>query len=615
MFVPIQAPTAYQDSLLWDLHRQAYQQGGSEILLQDVPYNISSNPCLAQQMADVFLASLKPENTAPGLPSKISEIHILELGGGLGILALNFLKCLQEQAPEVLQRTTYWLSDYAATTLQELARHSAYQDWIQQGHLKLALIDGFNPEQAQDLEGHSIDLPAQGFQMIQAQYFFSTLPTKVVLKQGNQWYEQKVALNHLPLGPEPDVLAQQNYLHSLANLLKSDTLSQNISQNQPQYALFLALKEAQDLFADRLEQAQSLAMLSDEYGDDLYAFFRTELLNHWIQALETPSASEAVLESLGDALDEVLLKPLFKPGDYAPDRIQEHYGFAPTSAEALFAPEHHQTVLDLAVAESVLVIAYSPLSLECLQRLQTILHPEGLLFFGDKAYHSLEPQRQARSEQATRHGATMAHAVNFPLFDLSLQQAGFQVQRTHDSVNAMHHLLAVPKQAPKAAQMAAVFQEQFIQRARNEHSHALLEGGHALLRQERLEPALRALVRALNERPGDGTLQYLVALAHLNQEDYPAAIAVLERKHDDVFALLNRHILLAEAYRLTGQYAKALPIYVASLSYGDNALTRHHQALCHIELGQIAEACQELSRAKQLDPENEEVSILLAHIA
>jgi tetratricopeptide (TPR) repeat protein len=162
---------------------------------------------------------------------------------------------------------------------------------------------------------------------------------------------------------------------------------------------------------------------------------------------------------------------------------------------------------------------------------------------------------------------------------------------------------------PPAVQ--AQFRQDFVDYPRNEISHALLEGGHALMQQERLEAAERCLRRALNYRPGDGTLQYLQAVCLLNQQRYGEALAVLNRSHDDLFGLLNREILLAESLRLTGQPEAAVPWYLASLRHGENSQTWYNLALCRLELDQRDEALVALQRAAVLDPEDAEIQDLI----
>lgn len=605
MYIQIQAPTPYEQSQLWEQHREAYQVGGTAILQQDVPYNISSNPCLARQLLQLFRnrAELAPDGA----------LAVLELGGGLGILALNFLRALEQEEPELLARTQYWLSDYALSTLQELAQHPAYQHWLERGQLKLVWLDGLQPEAPHDLEGQAVDLPPGGFQLIHAQYFFSTLPTAVIFQQGGQWYRQTLALNWWPLGTEPTAEHLEIFLAPLSEHLRQFCLLERLAGqlSAEQHELFEALQVAQEQLADYLCQSEARASLLEQ-PMELGTWLLDQLMPLWQGECEQRALAVAAQPSLRASAEMLLIRPLLYRRHHAPEQVEERYAFEPVAATELFATESEQVLVTTLLAERPLTtVTYAPMALRCLERLRSLLSPGGSLCFGDKGYAGLAAAPLAQPERGSRHGGTLAQRVNFPLFAAQLQHLGFVTAYSEAEANALQMLGAIRGEGSEAECGLAVFQSAFLEQAPNEISHALLEGGHALLRQENLEAALRLLLRALAYRPEDGTLQYLVALIYLNQEAYTQAIEILERSHDDVFGLLNRAVLLAEAYRLTGQYRKALPLYRDSLKFGDNALTHYQEALCCLELGKQDEARRALQMALALDPENTEVQTQL----
>ncbi|MEZ0373848.1 MAG: hypothetical protein ACAI44_32455, partial [Candidatus Sericytochromatia bacterium] len=75
--IEIQAPVPYEQSLLWTLHREYYQQQGLQAFLrQEVPYNISSNPCLAGNALRLLLAAENVQKKA----APAETVHVLEIG-------------------------------------------------------------------------------------------------------------------------------------------------------------------------------------------------------------------------------------------------------------------------------------------------------------------------------------------------------------------------------------------------------------------------------------------------------------------------------------------------------------------------------------------------------
>lgn len=592
--IEIESWVPYEQSLLWRLHRDYYQQQGLQAFLsQDVPYNVSSNPCLARQLVRLMLASL-PDPLPPELP-------VLELGAGLGVFAYNFLLALEQEAPELAPRVCYWLSDYAAESLQELARHPAFADFCARGRLRLCLIDSEQPHLASDLAGEPISLPESGFRLVVANYVFSTLPTAVLLKQGDRWLRQSTRLDWEPLGPDPEPGQVRGFCVAIAQQLRGYRLADSVAADHPSRPLMVALQQAQDSVADALETD---ALPTGEFR----AWLEEALAQAWAVNLGTEN-----WQGLLGTLRELITGPLLRRESYPPDQIQAEDRFEP--AEQLFASElHHQALESLTADWPLATAGYSPASLKALGELVKLTCPEGLVVFNDKAYAGPEWMRGAEPERATRHGQSLAHPVNFPLFEAVMALQGIAACRTSDPAQALHSLMIYcGSELPPALRQR--FEQDFVITPGNELSHALLEGGHALMQTERIEQAARCLQRALSFRPGDGTLQYLAAVCLLNLTQYDRALALLEAPHDDLFGLFNREILLAEIHRLSGRPAEALPYYLASLRHGENSQTYYNLALCQLELDQPDEARHALLQAATLDPDDEEIEALLASLS
>jgi len=598
MRIQLQAAVPYEQSLLWELHRQYYLAAGAQAFLkQEVPYNISSNPCLAAQAVRLLLASL------PDGPAEAPEtLEILELGAGLGIFALNFLQALQHQAPALAAQTRYWLTDFSLTGLQTLAEHPAYRPWIQSGQLQLACVDGQQPSQAQDLTGQPLAFPSSGFQFILANYFFSTLPTAVLLKQGERWLRQHCELSWLPLGPEPSPSEQQIFYTQIAETLSQYRLVDKLPPEHPQFETFAALQRAQEQVAQTLQTEGGPA---DE--SDFKTWLEQALAEAWQHNLNQDQALNPGQQQL---LRQWLSEPLCWRQSYDPDSLQDTLSFVAEPPEAIFAsPSHHQLVEQRVRDWHLASVGYSAAGLETLATLLNQTAVGGLLLLSDKAYPDASWMQGLRPELATHHGQSLAHPVNFPLFAALATELGASSLSTSDLDNALHSLL-ICRNADLPAALKAQFSQDFISHPGNELSHALLEGGHALMQQGQNEQALRCFSKALRYRPSDGTLQYFAAVCHLQQARYAEALALLQQPHDDVFGLLNRSILLAESYRLNEAYAEALPHYAEARRYGANAQSDYNLALCYLALGQLAAASEALNAAAALDPADTEIQVL-----
>lgn len=597
MQIGIQDYVAYEDSLLWSLHRDYYQQEGLDAFLrQEVPYNISSNPCLAAQSLRLLLAS-RPDPT--------QALNVLEIGAGLGVFAHNFLRAVEAVAPE--QTLCYWLSDYSDAGLQQLAAHPVFADWYASGRLAFCRLDGEAPEQARDLAGKPLSLPAMD--LIIANYVFSTLPTAVLMRQpaaegGHRWLRQQTRIDWQPLGAQPDPAELASFGALIAAQLRGYRLLDHIPADHANYRMFTALQESQDRVADALESSTDWAG-----SDDFASWLTKQLAEAWARALSSEADS-----TLRDSVTSLLMRPLLLDRAHPPEQLAERHKFEPESPEQLFANPEHQAALASLLGDWPLAsVGYSPAGLTALNKLLGLCRPEGLILLNDKAYADAAWMASLTPEAATRHGQSLAHPVNFPLFEAVLTRQGHACLRTSDQAQALHSLL-IGRASALADTVARQFTADFIDYPRNEISHALLEGGHALMQAERLEQATRTLQRALGYRPEDGTLQYLSAVCLLNQEKYPEALALLARPHDDLFGLFNREILQAESYRLLEQYELAIPAYLASLRHGENSQTYYNLALCQIALGQAQAARTSLLRAQALDPEDEEVGELLGEI-
>lgn len=229
----LEGPVPYQESLAWKIQQQYfYKQGVQAFLSEDVPFNITSNQVFARQNAEVILASLNEKNST-------QTLRILELGGGSGAFAYHFIQAFEEICKAkkwpYFAQLEYWLSDYALSSLKELAQHPALQLYLEQGRLKLIRLDARSPTEAWDLNEKAMQVQQGGFQALIANYQHCCLPIAVLqYKQGQHKIlevqhsltlshktQQAYKLSGIHLSPEKALSPD-----SLDALLKTDHLQQ-----------------------------------------------------------------------------------------------------------------------------------------------------------------------------------------------------------------------------------------------------------------------------------------------------------------------------------------------------------------------------------------------------
>lgn len=567
--------------LRWRAHQDYYREEGLDVFFrQEVPYNITSNPCYAEQVAKLCIAQHAHKPAVP------SELHILELGGGNGIFAYNFLTAFASLNPTLFKSLRYVLSDFSEPMLEALGSHAAFSQWLASGQLSFQVID------ARGSTAHTTH-----WDSIIANYLFSTFATEIICKPGEQWCIEKTRLS-LPV--------TKAWMTFIARYLRTRDLSAPLAKDHPHKQRFASLFKAQQRVADKLS---SDAESPEHTQTDLWAWLEKNLFHHWISASDP---SVFIQKNDRALLTPLLIAPLqeaLSPHLWQAILATENEGTAHTGIARRFfpltitdfPPEHQQMLKKNA---SFYPMAYAPEVLNALSVWKSRLKPEGVLLVSDKASISTSKNTQSNnSVSIARHGGTLSHALNWPLC-LAMLPGALHTQRGH---HAIQTLCYSPQPTPA---LISLFQEDWVEHPRHLLSHALLEGGQALLQSDRVEAAYRSLKEALDYRPHDGTLQYFCALCCMHQGDYITALEILRHPHDDIFALFNRDILMAEAYQCTGQYAKALPAYQQSMVYGENALTYYQMALCQQALKADNDARKSIEKAYQLHPEDEDIQSL-----
>ena len=146
------APLA--NSLEWDLGQEYLRQRGNKAFISDaspVPFVINNDGTLSRHAAEVFIASLAESEKTGTLPY---EIHVLELGIGVGLFARYFLDHVQDlcrqQKKDYYQRLTYIAADRSERMLSDVLRHGVLAH--HPGRVRVRQIDAMQPDLLLPLE-------------------------------------------------------------------------------------------------------------------------------------------------------------------------------------------------------------------------------------------------------------------------------------------------------------------------------------------------------------------------------------------------------------------------------------------------------------------------------
>ncbi len=608
MRIILSPAVAWQSAPDWEIHRNYYLQSGADVFLkQEVPYNITSNPCFTAQSAQCLKVLM--QRHSPDQP-----FRILELGAGLGLYALHLLESLDRDLhPEInaeLPKLEYWLTDLSEGTLTYLAQQPVVQAWQKQGKLQLCLFDALAPSSITPLNGEPTPLESGFFHALIANYHFSTLPTAVLYKQPQAWY-QKTVQRELDLA---DPIRLQLFVEKWQQALNQRDWLEHLSEDHPQWRFFQALQACQAKWARELNLALFQALPAET---ELRGWLQNKLSNDLYQALRDAEAiaPEASPEGLIASLDALLLSPFLQIWLKHDLSVYRRDGLEAIAVKDVCKDPRSQAALSQLTQDLPLATVSYPLAaLDLIDALLPALAENACLLISDKGYADSDWMQGMHHEDASHHGDSLSHPVNFPLLAALLTSRGFECLRSTDPVYALQTLWANRNLAP-APTFAQVFAQAFIENNANEESHAWLEAGHQFLKLGEHERATRCLTRALRLRPNDATLLYLQSVNLLQQEKYLQAWDILNSPNDDYFGLFNFSILKAETCRLLEHYADAIPFYQETLTrFGAASTVLYNLGLCYEALEQAELAREAWQAALALNPEDPEIQASLADL-
>lgn len=606
MHVILSPSVAWQSAPDWETHRNYYLQSGADVFLkQEVPYNITSNPCFTGQSAQCLKVLMQHQ-------PKAQPFRILELGAGLGLYALHLLENLNPELNPETPELEYWLTDLSQGTLAYLAKQPVVQAWQKTGKLQLCLFDALAPASITPLNGNPQALEPGYFHAIIANYHFSTLPTAVLYKQPQAWY-QKTIQRELDL-EDPKLL--QIFVEKWQQVLRQRDWLEHLSQDHPQWPFFQALQTCQTKWATNLNLELFQALPAET---ELRAWLQNKLSQDLHQALQGSGVidPEASPESLIAPLDTLLLSPFLQIWLEHDLPVYRRDGLEAIDLKEFCKDSRSQAALNHLTQDLPLATVSYPLAaLDLIDALLPSLSENGCLLISDKGYADSDWMQGMHHEDASHHGDSLSHPVNFPLLAALLTCRGFECLRSTDPVYALQTLWANRRltSPPAFSQaFAQVFSLAFIENNANEESHAWLEAGHQFLKLGEHERATRCLTRALRLRPNDATLLYLQSVNLLQQEKYLQAWDILNSPNDDYFGLFNFAILKAETCRLLEHFADAIPFYQETLTrFGAASTVLYNLGLCYEALEQAELAREAWQAAQELNPEDPEIQASLA---
>lgn len=177
----IQDFTRYDQSKIWGIHDNYFLNIGIAAWTKgDLPYSGVCNPTEAYKKARLVIENLqviKPE----------ADIKIMELGAGLGEFANNFLisfkNICKHENLDYYDRLTYYFTDYAQMTLDEVAsshKLQEFQDKIQ--YYRFDVMKG------------SEQFAEQSIDFVLSSYLLDQLPARIFARTTNGYFEKYIKL-------------------------------------------------------------------------------------------------------------------------------------------------------------------------------------------------------------------------------------------------------------------------------------------------------------------------------------------------------------------------------------------------------------------------------------
>lgn len=196
--------TPYHRSALWRIHDAYYARRGTAAWDDDeIPYRSTNNYGVARQHAELVVALARARVDA-GLGRADEELAVLEVGGGSGLFAANFLRALAADGSagdrSLHARLRYVFSDFSEPTLRQAVGREVLAGEVAAGRVLPALFDLRRADPPRALDGGPLPVAPVG---VIANYVACISPTRYLRKLRDGWAELHVQLLGADLPGEP----------------------------------------------------------------------------------------------------------------------------------------------------------------------------------------------------------------------------------------------------------------------------------------------------------------------------------------------------------------------------------------------------------------------------
>lgn len=481
---------------------------------------------------------------------------ILELGAGPGFFAHHFFRAWQEldQAEGQILPLRYLLTDFSLATLQGVLAHPVFQSLIASGQLSVYCLDQLLREDLQPLHAPVFETPVQVHAVI-ANYYACTLPTTLV--QGREGGLQEKWCKTWLILPEgfPNLEAEQE--QALRNWLLSLPISQTLSE----------------------KHLQAFEYISAEWPRSL----RTSVLN-WASALPFEWLTWLEESSYFEPLSNSCLTP-------------EEMGLLMGAAETL--PEQ--------------VFPWPRGLWDRLRQLESWLAPGALLLLSDKGYYISSDILLADLAQPSQHGNTLAFPLHLDLLSDWLELRGWETAHTPYPFEPLQTLIAAWP-AQRQTPWRESFAEHFVLQNLNLDAARLVRAAQDYQNQGEDQLAVGFYQKALVYRPGEPRIVHELVACLIRLGAFRLAEEFLSLPVEDIYQQFDFDYQRGQVCFFQGRPAQALEYFQTSLrQMGEYASVYYSLALCHLALGQEAEAQVQLSHCLRLEPDHPAALKLQSH--